>query len=178
MVRFRSSDITISEDVCGDAVITITAPLDVAAQFGDIRGEYDIEIKRHREKRSLNANALFWKMCGSLAEVTRVSDDEMYLWLLARYGVKKYMVVRPEAVEFTKTLFRAAEEMGSVYVDGQRGVQLKCTIGSSYYDTKQMARLIDGTMSECKEVGAWVPEQYDITACLTAWEKERENDER
>lgn len=175
MIKFRSSDIAINEDVCGNAVITITAPLSVAEQFYNIRGEYDIEIKKHREKRSLNANALFWKMCNSLAEITQTSDEEMYLWLLERYGVKKYIVVKPEAAEFTKTLFRKAEELGSVMVDGQRGTQLKCTIGSSQYDTKQMSRLIDGTMSECKEVGAWVPPQYDVTASLRGWEEEREN---
>ena len=93
--------------------------------------------------------------------------------LLERYGVKKYIVVRPEAVESVKGLFRAVEEMGGVIVDGKRGVQLKCTVGSSQYDTKQMARLIEGTASENREMGAFVPDEMDIGASLNLWEKER-----
>ena len=31
-------------------------------------GVYDLMVKRHREKRSLDANAYYWKLCGDLAE--------------------------------------------------------------------------------------------------------------
>lgn len=173
MVKFTASEIKAGEGVGGELVITITAPLPVAAQLGNLNGKFDIEIKRHREKRSLNANALFWKMCGSLAEVLHISDEEAYLHLLERYGVKKYIVVKPEAVESVKGLFRAVEEMGGVIVDGKRGVQLKCTVGSSQYDTKQMARLIEGTASENRELGAFVPDEQDIGASLDLWAKEK-----
>ena len=174
MVKFQASDIKASEDVCGNLVLTITAPLELTGCFSELKGEYVVEIKKYREKRSLNANALFWKVVGSMAELLHVSDEELYLQLLERYGVKKYIVVRPEAAESFKGLFRGAEEMGSVYVDGQKGVQLKCTIGSSQYDTKQMSRLIDGAISESKEIGGWIPDEQDIDSCLEAWERERE----
>lgn len=173
MVKFTASEIKASEGVGGDLVITITAPLPVAAQLENLNGKFDIEIKRHRERRSLNANALFWKICGSMAVILRTSDEELYLQLLERYGVKKYIVVKPEAVESVKELFRAVDEMGSVYVDGKRGVQLKCTIGSSQYNTAEMTRLIEGAISESKHIGAWVPDEQDIGAALDLWQKER-----
>lgn len=173
MVKITTSDIKTSEDVGGNLVITITAPLQVVAHLENLTGLYDIEIKKHRQKRSLNANALFWKMCGSMAEILKTSDEELYLQLLERYGVKKYIVVKPEAVESVKGLFRAVEEMGSVYVDGKRGVQLKCTIGSSQYDTKQFARLLEGVISESRDIGGFVPDEQDIGAALNLWQKER-----
>lgn len=174
MVKITTADIKTGEDINGNLIITIAAPLEMAAHLENLTGLYDVEIKKHRQKRSLNANALFWKMCNSLAEAVETSSEEMYLQLLERYGVKKYIVVKPEAVESLKKLFRAVADMGSVYVNGKRGVQLECTVGSSQYDTKQMTRLINGTLSECKEVGAWVPDEQDIGASLNLWEKERE----
>lgn len=174
MVKFIASEISAQEGAGGNLIITIAAPLPLAGHFENIKGEYLIEIKKHRQKRSLNANALFWKVCGSMAEILRVSDEDIYLQLLERYGVKKYIVVKPEAVESVKGLFRAVDEMGSVYVDGKRGVQLRCTIGSSQYDTKQMGRLIDGAITESKDIGAWVPDEQDIGAALDLWQKERE----
>lgn len=173
-MKITTANIKASEDASGNLIITIAAPLQAAAHLENFIGLYDVEIKKHRQKRSLNANALFWKMVNSLAEILETSNEEMYLQLLARYGVKKYIVVKPEAVDSLKKLFRAVAEMGSVFVDGKRGVQLECTIGSSQYDTKQMMRLINGTISECKEVGAFVPDEQDIGASLDLWEKERE----
>jgi len=169
LIEFRTARIVAGCDMEGNQTLTITAP----GNIPPLSGEYDVIIKRHREKRSLNANALFWKMCGSLAEVLHISDEEAYLHLLERYGVKKYIVVKPEAVESVKGLFRAVEEMGGVIVDGKRGVQLKCTVGSSQYDTKQMSRLIEGTASENRELGAFVPDDMDIGASLDLWAKEK-----
>lgn len=174
MMKITTGDIKAHEDAGGNLVITVTAPLRDAANLENFIGLYDIEIKKHRQKRSLNANALFWKMCGGLAEILRTSNEELYLQLLERYGVKKYIVVKPEAVESVKGLFRAVEEMGSVYVNGKRGIQLCCTVGSSQYDTAQMSRLIDGTKTECEELGAWVPDEQDIGAAIDLWQKERD----
>lgn len=173
MVRFKATSIAACEGVGGELVITITAPLETAVHLENLSGEYVIEIKKHRQKRSLNANALFWKICNSIADILEASYDDIYLQLLDRYGVKKYIVVKPEAVEDMKKMFRAVEEMGGVYVEGKKGVQLCCTIGSSKYNTKQMSRLIKGAIDESREIGGFVPDDHDIGASLELWEKER-----
>lgn len=173
MVKFTASEIKACEGVGGELVITITAPLPVAAQLGNLNGKFDIEIKQHREKRSLNANALCWKIIGSMAEILHTSEKEVYLNLLELYGVKEYLVVKPAAVETIKKLFRAVEDMGTVIVNGKRGIQLKCTVGSSQYDTQQFSRLLEGAIHESREIGGFVPDEQDVGASLALWEKER-----
>ena len=43
--------------------------------------------------------------------------------------------------------------------------------GSSTYDTKQMARLIDYLQDECKEQGIEVRPQWEVDAMMTEWDK-------
>ena len=44
------------------------------------------EIKEHRQKRSLTANAYAWTLIGKIADAMRISKDECYLLMLKRYG--------------------------------------------------------------------------------------------
>jgi hypothetical protein len=130
---------------------------------------YDADLKIHREKRSLDANALFWKAAALIAEHISSDKDSVYLQLLSRYGVFTHVVVKPEAVHQFKMEYRLCEELGPVTVNGKAGIQLRCYFGSSTYDTKQMSRLIDGALSELKEMGIdFVPES-DISKAKEEW---------
>ena len=46
----------------------------------------DIEAKKHREKRSLDANAYCWKIITEIADILRKSKDEVYEDKLFEYG--------------------------------------------------------------------------------------------
>ena len=174
MVKFIASELSAQEGAGGNLIITIAAPLPLAGHFQDLKGEYLVEIKKHRPKRSLNANALCWAVINSIAEILGVSDIDIYMQMLEQYGVKKYIVVKPEAVESVKPLFRSVDEMGSVIVDGQKGIQLKCIVGSSQYDTKQFSRLLEGVINESREIGGLVPDNNDVMAAIDLWDKERQ----
>ena len=49
--------------------------------------------------------------------------------------------------------YRACINLGEVLVNGKKGIQIQAYYGSSGYDTKEMGRLIDGVIDECKELG-------------------------
>lgn len=60
---------------------------EITTLFEGLKGhECSFELKKWFEKRSLNANALYWKMCGALAKKLRVPNAEMHNTLLRRYG--------------------------------------------------------------------------------------------
>lgn len=132
---------------------------------------YDIEISLHRNKRSLDANALFWKCVQGLAQELRTSKDEMYLSLLERYGDYEFLIVKPQAVKEASKLFRIAREHGLIKVGSGQGMQLQVWVGSSHYNTEQMSRLIDGTISECKDLGTWYPDSDELKSGLILWEE-------
>lgn len=122
------------------------------------------KLEEYKEKRSLNANAYAWKLMDLIAEKIGSTKDEVYLSMLDRYGVFTHIIVKPYVVESIKREWRTVRELGEVVVNGQEGVQLQCFFGSSTYNTKEMARLIDGIVSECKEleIETMPPEKLEL----------------
>lgn len=115
--------------------------------------ELSVEIKQFRHNRSLDANAYLWVLLSKMAEVLHTTKDELYLLMLERYGVFTHIVVKLNVAERVKQEWRTVRELGEVTINGQTGIQLQCYFGSSTYNTKEMATLIDGVVSECKEIG-------------------------
>ena len=130
---------------------------------------YVAEVKEYREKRSLDANALFWKATTLIADHINSDKGSVYLQLLSRYGTFTHVVVKPEVVPQFKMAYRLCEELGPVTVNGKAGIQLRCYFGSSTYDTKQMSRLIDGAISELKEMGIDFVSESDISKAKEEW---------
>lgn len=48
----------------------------------------DIQIKKHREKRSLDANAYYWVLITKFAKKLELSNPEAHNMCLIRYGLK------------------------------------------------------------------------------------------
>lgn len=115
--------------------------------------ELSVEIKQYRNKRSLDSNGYMWVLLSKMAEVLQTTKDELYLQMLDKYGVFTHIVVKPHVVDRVKQEWRTVRELGDVTINGQTGIQLQCYFGSSTYDTKEMSRLIDGVVQECKELG-------------------------
>ena len=135
-----------------------------------------LTVKEYRAKRSKDANAYFWKLCDqqakklSLPKAT-VTKDDVYLQMLDRYGVCTYIVVKENVVERVKQEWRAVRELGEVTINGKQGIQLQCYFGSSTYDTKEMSRLIDGIVSECKEQGIETATPQELSLLKSEWGK-------
>lgn len=117
--------------------------------------KYDIEIKEHREKRSLDANAYLWVLLDKLADVLETTKEELYLGYVKQYGIYRDFTLAEEAA---KTFRHAWEMLGvawpteQVDYDGDR-VVIRAYYGSSQYNSKQMSRLINAVVEDCKEQG-------------------------
>ena len=131
----------------------------------------DIKIVKHRKKRSLDANALLWACLGDIASALRADKWDIYLKMLKRYGRYTYICVKPGVVDAVKQQWRECEEIGKVDINGQEAVQLLCYFGSSTYDTKGFSVLLDGVISEMKEIGLAPPPSKHIKEALDQWEK-------
>lgn len=129
------------------------------------------DIVPHKEKRSLNANALLWACIGEIANKMRMDNWSVYLNMLKSYGQYTYVLCKPHAVEKMKEIWRETEEIGEVDVNGQKSVQLLCYYGSSTYDTKEFSRLLDGVIQEMKNLGLEPPPSEQMQQALLAWSK-------
>jgi len=134
--------------------ITFTANENVAAEYEKLKNceKLSIEVKKYRERRSLDSNAYLWVLLQKMAEVLHTDKWFVYLLMLKRYGQFTYIVVKPSAVEGVKKQWRECEEVGEIDVNGTMAVQMLCYYGSSTYNTKEMSVLIDGVVNDAKEL--------------------------
>lgn len=125
----------------------------LANKLHGMKDKLIVTIKEYRNRRSLSANAYMWELLSQIAQSIGSDKDAVYLEMLRRYGKFTYAVVRPVAAEELKRRWRTADELEEVSVNGKKGVQLRLYFGSSTYDTKEMCVLLDGIVSECRELG-------------------------
>ena len=154
----------------------LTFEVDEAPMIYDRTKEKDlsIEVKEYRQKRSLNANAYFHTLVDKIAEAQGVSHTEIHNQLIAEYGcvdeeVKNLIIdddipwVKLEALHLRPTTATRLLDNGKLY---RVYIVMR---GSHTYDTKEMSRLIDGTVSEAKELGIETLPPEEIERMKNQW---------
>lgn len=132
--------------------------------------ELVIDTKRYSEKRSLNANAYFWKLCDEISKVLNTTKDAVYMLQLNKYGVFVDVEVAVEdAVAYLRDKFRYIEE----YYDGLDRYIARCYFGSSHYNKAEMSRLIDGTVQDAHDLGIDTWTQAEIDNLIKNWKGEK-----
>ena len=111
----------------------------------------DIEVKEYKEKRSLNQNAYMWSLINEMANILRISKDELYLLELKKYSQVQLISVL-DTVDVSKFL-KYYEECGKSALNGKNFKHYKVFTGSSELNTKEMTILVDGIISDAKELG-------------------------
>lgn len=116
---------------------------------------YDLEVKEHRKKRSLDANAYAWVLINKLADVMRIPPTEVYRQAIQDIsGNNEILPVREDAVEQFKLAWShngigwMCRDMGKSKLPGYRNLMVY--YGSSVYNSKQMSNLIDHLVQDCK----------------------------
>lgn len=173
MIEIKTKKPEIGYDFKGQGKITFLCPNEKLNAINDLKDEKDyiLTIKEYKKKRSLDSNAYAWLLMGELAKVLKTDNWSVYLNMLERYGVYTFIVVKPAVVERVKSEWRLVKELGEVTINGVKGIQLQCFFGSHTYNTGEMARLIDGIVSECKEVGIDTRTPEEIAVMNEQWGK-------
>lgn len=147
-------DMTMGMD--GRQRVTLSLIGDWRADFDKLKGEeLDVEIKKHREKRSLDANAYMWALVGKIAEAMTppLPKDDVYREMLRSYGQSGMVSIAEKYVEQFEREFKYRDELGRSELNGKTFVHYRFYIGSSKYDSKEMSLLVDGVVSEAKALG-------------------------
>ena len=160
-VPFRSKKAVISFEVTAD-------PADVE-RYKD--KELDITIVRHSKKRGLTANAMLWACLGEIAAIVRTDNWSVYLYMLERYGKFATILIHKDALEDLRRAWREVRLVG----ERENGmVEVLCFYGSSMYNVREFSRLLDGVVSEMKELGLAPPPSQEMQAALEALERQEE----
>ena len=128
------------------------------------KGICEVEVNRVRRDRTVNQNAMLWKLIGdiSMAEYgkrTAETDMTIYRHILKNAGAKvEVLIIRTNALpEF----FRRTGDLFRAYVigrqfntkDGEQMTQIYAYYGTSTMDTTEMGRVIDETLAYASEMG-------------------------
>ena len=135
---------------------------------------YDLEVKEHRKKRSLDANAYAWVLINKIADALRITPKEIYRQAIQNVGGNyEILPVKAEAAEHFKQVWEAqglgwpCVDMGKSKIDGYRN--LRAYYGSSTYSTTQMAQLIDILIQDCRAFDIEVKSEEEIASIMGAW---------
>jgi hypothetical protein len=142
--------------------------------MGFIRGKkdkfYDLIIKEHRKKRSLDANAYCWVLIGKIADALRITPNEVYLEAIRGIGGNYEIIpIKAEATEKFRKAWSAqgigwpCDDLGPCRdLNGYH--YLRAFYGSSTFDTRQMSILIDNLIQDCEALGVetWPPEKLAL----------------
>ena len=145
----------ISFDINGNAILSleIYEKNTLLREYETLEKEnlLSIEIKKHKNKRSLNANNYCWALINELGNAMNLSKDEVYLLMLKRYGQNELVSILSNIN--VAGYFKYYEVAGTTILNNKEFTHYRIYKGSSEYDTKEMAILIDGIVSECQELG-------------------------
>lgn len=126
------------------------------------------DIKEHKAKRSLDANAYLWVLVSRIADVLRANKDEIYLEMLKRYGQRQMVSVRSDVD--VRGYFKYFEEVATSTLNGKEFTHYYVFRGSSDYDTREMSVLIDGVISECKDLDIETLPPTEVARLKGLWE--------
>lgn len=135
---------------------------------------YNLVVKEHQKKRSLDANAYCWVLINKLADVMRMSPTEVYRQAIQDIsGNSEILPVREDAVEQFKTAWShngigwICRDMGKSKLPGYRNLMVY--YGSSVYSVQQMQVLLDHIIQDCKALDIETLPPEKISLLVDEW---------
>lgn len=134
---------------------------------------YDCDIKQHREKRSLDANAYYWKLCGELAKAIHERPEEIYRRHIKDFGNYAVYCMEDRAVRPFEKLWTSGH-LGR-FIETRASKLPGCTTvlayyGSSDFSRAEMSALIDNCVQDCKAIGIETLTPDRLSAIKEDWD--------
>lgn len=136
----------------------------------------NIELKKYRKPRSLDANKYFWKLLQEVCDHKDIDTIEDYKRRVKELGIfKQFKIMTQDVKTFEKIwtdrgIAWFCEIVDTTYIGDTEFKIINAYYGSSSYNSKQMSRLIDNLVQDCKAVGIETKPQAEIDSLLKQWD--------
>lgn len=130
---------------------------------------WDVKIEKHRNKRSLDANAYSWALQNEIANVLRLSKEEVHFEMLKNYGQRDYVSLLANIDP--SQYFDYFEENGTFKNNGNTFKSYLIYKPTRNYNSKEMSIFIDGLVQEARNLGIQTKEDYEIEMMLKEMER-------
>lgn len=170
----KLKDLTRSRD--GNWVISISTPEDFSETFDALFDkDISIEIKQLRKRRSLDANAYAWVLIDQIAQRTGIKKTEVYRNAIREIGgVSTIVCVQNVAVDRLRENWQRNGLGWQTDTMPSKFEGCTCVVlyyGSSSYDSKQMAQLIDSLIQDAESLGIATLTDAQIGGLVDKWQR-------
>ena len=151
----------------------IGTPEEISKYLWQLDKDKQYEIKEYKKKRSLDANAYCWVLCKKIADVLRITKEEVYVKAIHEVGKFEIVPIKDEAVDTfikawsLKGIGWICEVLNKSKLDGY--TNLIAYYGSSIYDTKEMSVLIDNIVQEAKQLEIETMNPRELEQLKSMW---------
>ena len=163
---------TLSRGMGGELLVTLSMPPSHIDEVAKLKDEpLDVEIKKHRERRSLTSNAYAWVLITKIAQSMHppLNKNDVYVEMLKRYGQGDIVSIQKERLDNVLRAFDYYEFKGIGEVRGKEFHHYMVYVGSSQYNTKEMSVFIDGIVEEAKELGIETMTPDELRKMVGEW---------
>lgn len=174
-MEVKAEIVDVTRDLQGRFRLTFATQEDIRQPVEELAGrEIRLTAKIWRNKRSNDANAYFHVLKDKIASRLNISHIEAHNQLIADYGQPDYEVghmILKDSVDWRRLewVHLAPTPRTQILDNGELYRVCRVMRGSHTYDTAEMARLIDGTVYEAKELGIETLPPDELEAMKRAW---------
>ena len=158
--------------------ITILLNSNEINQVEELKGlKLNVELKRWIKKRTLDCNAYMWVLIQKIAEKISTEDaviskEQIYRDAIKEVGAYSIVPIKSEAVEEWTRIWKSNGigwicETQPSKLDGFTNVM--CYHGSSVYNQKEMNRLVNVIVEECRNLGIETKPDEELKSLLEEW---------
>lgn len=184
-MKIQASNLSAQYRLGGEMELVVTVDKrhvgEVEAAYEKLKGKaLSVEVKPFRQKRSLDANAYAWVLMDKIAEA--LSNDEVTVTKADVYrdmirhtaGAFEVIPLKNEAVERFIEAWQANGlgwmcDTAESAIDGFTNVF--AFYGSSVYDSREMARLVDAAIAQAKELSIEVLSPDELERIKKEWKR-------
>ena len=158
------------------SLVLDTNELDVVEQLKN-ENKLNIEMKKYRAKRSIDANNYFWKLLEEVCDVKDLDTIEEYKKRVKELGIFKRLKIMTQDVKSVEKIWTDrgiawfCDIADTEYIGDTEFKIIHAYYGSSSFNSKQMSRLIDNLVQDCKAIGIETKSKAEIDSLLKEWDK-------
>ena len=140
-----------------------------------------IEAKKYIKKKSKNANNYFWELLTEYSEEKEIDIIKEYKERVKRLGIfRRFRIEKDNISTFEKMWTEQGiawfcDIADTEYIGEIEFKIINAYYGSSSYNSKQMSRLINDLVEDCKEVRIETKTPAEIKSLLESWKKNEIN---
>jgi hypothetical protein len=146
---------------------------------GDFRNQFDklhdedveVTIKKYSDDRTLKANRYLWALLNEMGNVLRESKEDIYLDMLKSYGQGGAVSVDQRFDSNFRRTYKYHEFLGESELNGKTFKHYRFWVGSSDYNKEEFSILLDGVVSEAKNLGIETKSKEEIDSILRSYDK-------